>query len=435
MMNQPSLGQFSRYVNHVGVASVFLFAFCAWLNTTGAGIAIDGLLLAFVLSPKARSMCLRDPVFWIFILFAGYIFWSDYRAVTEFPGTATLQHKDAINWLKIFIFLPFAWWLGGDVKRIQWVFTLALLGLVAGNLIHFDWGDFTSFNISTRSGFKFAPAFTGLISTTALLGLLLFSQRIWSLPYPWVIRPFWLAGLYISLFMLLASQARAAWLAAGGIIPLIIAAYCFHSLKKFPRKSFTVILPMGLAVALLLTIMAGSLGPIQSRLKTERTTANALLHGQKPPTGQPANSLSKRYQVQMFGLHKWLERPLLGWGPGSGKDLIVKSNDPELKVKTMQNKEVWLPHCHNTYLESLVRLGVVGSILLLGVTGLIVYTLITAVRQKIIPYDYLLFLIGSSVLLALWNLFDFRVVHADWRAYWIILAGTIYSCRYSFHKS
>jgi O-antigen ligase len=426
----PAPGFFSDPVNYTGVFSVFLFALCAWLSTTGAGIAMIGFLLAFVLSPAARSVCRRDPVFWMFVPFAAFIYWSEYRAIAEFPETAHLQHKEASNWLKIFAFFPFAWWLRGDLKRIQWVLALALAGLVAGNFKHFDWEDLLAFDISVRSGFKFVPAFTGLISTTALLGLLLFARRIWYSRYPWITRSLWLAAIYVALFMLLASQARAAWLAAGLIIPAMLVAFWFHTVRDVSRNRAAALFPMGLAIVLLLAIVAGSFGPIQSRLKTERHTAKALLHGQRPPTGRPSNSLSKRYQVQVFGFQKWLERPLLGWGPGTGEYLIAHSDNPELRVSLKNGGEMWLTHFHNTYLESLVRLGVVGAALLSGVGWVLGATLIGAARRRTIPYDQVLFLGGSSVLLVLWSLFDFRATHTDWRAYWIILAGIIYSCRF-----
>ena len=82
---------------------------------------------------------------------------------------------------------------------------------------------------------------------------------------------------------------------------------------------------------------------------------------------------------------------------------------------------------HNTYLEILVRFGIVGALLLITGALLLIRAVFRAYGAGLMPRDYFLFLLGSFGLVAVWSLFDFRALHTDWRAYWACLAGTAYT--------
>jgi O-antigen ligase len=85
----------------------------------------------------------------------------------------------------------------------------------------------------------------------------------------------------------------------------------------------------------------------------------------------------------------------------------------------------WLDHLHNTYLEVLVRFGLVGALLMVGTLGLLARGFWVAHREGRLPFDYAWFLTGALGLMAVWSLSDFRLLHPDWRSYWILMGGTM----------
>jgi len=133
----------------------------------------------------------------------------------------------------------------------------------------------------------------------------------------------------------------------------------------------------------------------------------------------PDSSFSQRWHAQRFGLDLWQERPWLGWGPGSAKALLKASDDPSVMLTGYGPLE----HLHNTYLEVLVQLGVVGLLLWLALFAALWRSVQLACRAGSVDVDVGNFLLLSLVYLMLWSLFDFHSMQQAWRAYWGVLAG------------
>jgi O-antigen ligase len=185
---------------------------------------------------------------------------------------------------------------------------------------------------------------------------------------------------------------------------------------------------VALATVLLAAMLIAGLGAIR-----QRTLGEMPLLGMAAPesTVQARESPIKyRLGLYRFGFEKWQERPLLGWGPGAVKSLIADSQRPELLQPPKTSGEPHpLDHMHNTYLELLVELGLVGALLLFSIAWLLLRGLWNAYRQGVAPREHFLFVAGALALTAVWSLFDFAVVHWHWR-YFVILTAAI---AYSFH--
>lgn len=418
-----------KIIDYTGRLATCAFGFFAWLSTAGANFALVALLLAFILCRPVWPLCRRDPLVWLSIVFAAYVALRTDFAIKEFPETRHLQIKDAGNWLKLFAFWPVAWWLKGDLKRINRVLVLGVSGLMLGMLMHADWQSLVHMRLMERTGFKLKIVFSGLISATVILGLLVFAPRIWARDQKMAARitfiALWLAGLYLAAYMLLTSLSRGAWLAAVLVISVtVFLRYAVHI--KTPRTSLAKMIP----VTLLALVIAGGLAVlnlerIQSRLYAEGDEAAALLHGEHQQL--PRTSLGFRFHVQLLGLEKWLERPFLGWGTGSTEYLIAHSGRAQLLHPSAEGGVEWMDHLHNTYLEILLRFGILGALLLTTGALLLISAVFRAYRTGAVSRDYFLFLLGSFGLVAIWSLFDFRALHADWRAYWVLLAGMAYT--------
>lgn len=415
-----------KYANYTGVTAALAFAFFAWLSPAGANIALAAFSLAVLLAPSVWPMFCRDPVFGLFAAFAIYVAVGAYFAIDEFPETRKLQIRDASNWLKLFAFLPLAWWLRGDPRRIHWTLILAVGGLLIGMLSKADWSNLYHMTVAERTGFKLRVIFAGLVSASAILGLLVFTPRIRSsrTGTPDLLRlACWLAALYLSSFMLLSSKSRGAWLAALIAVPCALGIrYLSNGKTDLPlRKSTPFVL---LALGVVSGLFALNQDEIHTRLTQENQVVASILHGESQPL--PRTSIGFRHDVQKFGLQKFLERPWLGWGPGSTEHLIETSGRPEL-IHPQANGADWMDHFHNTYLEILVRFGLLGALVLAATVLLMMKNVWHNYKTGILPKDHFAFLAGSFILLAVWSLFDFRVLHGDCRAYWILLAGIAHS--------
>jgi O-antigen ligase len=169
-----------------------------------------------------------------------------------------------------------------------------------------------------------------------------------------------------------------------------------------------------------------NLRTVTTRLSDEKEVFAAVWRGDFEAV--PSAGFGVRVHTFRFGVTKWLERPLFGWGPGSTEYLISHSGLPQLRHSEMAGGEWkagpdWLDHLHNTYLEILVRFGLVGAFLMIGTLGLLVKGLWLARREGRVPLDYAWCLIGALGLMGLWSLSDFRLLHPDWRSYWILMGG------------
>lgn len=426
---ETAAGRFAKIFDYTGLAAALSFAFCAWLSVSGANITLALLALAFFLNFPAWPAYRRETMFWLFVAFALYLLIFGCAATAEFPETSRLQYKDASNWLKLFAFLPLAWWLKGDPRRLEWVWMSAVAGLIIGMLMHVDWQLLSTLALPKRTGFKLKIIFSGLVASTLLLGFLIFASRFLSASARWVWgkRMVWITLLYLAVYMLLSTFSRGAWLAAAIVIPgMVLLRYKTMGLSQI-HKAW---LP-ALAVVVVLAVTVGmNAGKIEKRVLAEADVITSIVEGHQEAL--PVTSIAFRFHVQIYGVHKWLERPLLGWGPGSTEYLLAHSNAPSLLHPQLKGGVDWMDHLHNTYLEILLRFGVLGGAFIGTIVFLIGRGLVRAYRTGRAPREHVLFMAGAFGLLAIWSLFDFRALHADWRAYWVLLAGSAYS--YALHK-
>jgi O-antigen ligase len=413
------------FANYIGQGAVLALGLCAWLSTAGVNVAFAALLLAFLLDPKAVQACARDPLFALAAAFAVYALLGAWAGAAEFPDNRAHQFRDMQNWIKPLAFWPVAWFARGDPARIHRLLLLAVCSLLLGMLSHCDPAELLHFRLPARTGFQLKIIFGGLVSGSALLGLLAFAPRIWRAG-PWrLLRiALWWVALYLSGYMLLAGYSRGAWLAFA-IALIFTASLGFFALQAEWRKPAAAF--GALLAAVMLVFVSLNLDRIGARFAEERETFEAILRGDFEHL--PRTSVGFRLDVQLFGLQRWLERPWLGWGPGATEYLIAHSDNPRLLHPSKDGALDWMDHVHNSYLEVLLRFGLVGAGLLGAAGVFLIGGLIQAYRAGRVPLDCFLFSLGCLLMTAVWSFFDFRLLHGDWRAYWLILAGVAHSFR------
>lgn len=382
------------------------------------------LLLRLIRGPRLQ----HHPVVWLALLFALYAL-----VQLGFPRVEAVQEAQApwvvaLSWVQLIVFVPVAYALGGRERLALRLLLLALIGLVLGTLWRLDWALLTSDAAAffdSRPGFGFPALGYALFSGTALIGLVVLRRRCWArADGRWRL---WALPLWGLAWVLLAegfilTQARGSWLGLGIVGLLGLALWLRRQLRargRIPRA------PVIIATLTLAALIAVNAGEILDRLGEEQGVAEQLLRGELP--AEQVTSISLRWHAQRFGLEHWLQRPWLGWGPGASYPLMLEgfaaSSGADAAAGLWDPVSGVLKHLHNSYLEILTQLGLVGLALWMGIAVLLVLGIIAARRRGELSPDLALFLLLALLYLALWSLFNFRMVHQDFRGYWALLAG------------
>lgn len=128
-------------------------------------------------------------------------------------------------------------------------------------------------------------------------------------------------------------------------------------------------------------------------------------------------SIGIRVHVWRYGLRAWLLSPWLGWGPGTNAlaspffEDKARFSSPEERMKL----PTYATHLHSDVIESLVRLGLIGTCILGTIFLSLLLGLIQAWTIGEVPSDLFLFLILSIVLMFMFSLMEFRIVHVLYR--------------------
>jgi len=384
----------------------------------GVSVGLGLVVLTFLLALARRPLWPLSAGVVLAVVFVGYVLVLG--VVGDYPGgTPAVRMEAAAQWAQLLVFVPVAYVLAGDQARLLRLLGLALVGLILGALWRLDWAllftDTGAF-VERRPGFGFPANVAALFSGTALLGLVMLRQRWWRARGP---RALWLGLWWLALLLVaqgfLLSLSRGAWLALVLTLALGLLWTARTSASQAPPR-WT--LPVTGIIVVLLLLYAG---PMAERFAAEWGSVQAMLAGDIDYA--PESSLSQRWHAQRFGLHAWLSQPWLGWGPGAARALLAASDDPSLMVIGYGP----LKHLHNTYLEVLVQLGLLGLLFWLGLFWLLLRSVFQARRARRIDADVTRFLALALVYLMLWSLFDFHAMQQVWRAYWALLAGAALS--------
>lgn len=409
----------------VGTLGVLTLAATVFTTESLHQYALAFCLCAVAASREDREALRADPVFRFALVFALYLAAQTGWGIFLFPETTGKQIQDFGRWLSILGFIPVACLLRGEVRWLNALLMIAAIGswVRVLQLAYWRWGILRFNTGSLQAGFGMEPSASGLVSAAVLLGLALLSVRVFDacrrrrwwfgLSFPLLA-----AGFYLSAYRLVASQARTAWVA---LFLVLLATLGFQLAAR--RRAFRPLLGM---TAVVLAILAGGIASnaesILARIGPDRDEFAALLKGGTDPTR--VSSLGARFQAQKFGVEKWLERPLLGWGTGSTRHLIQSSGRPELRTRP---GGPFLAHLHNFVLEVLVRFGLLGAGIFVCGGWILIRRLSQAELRRRMPEDLFLFLLGAVAMAAISALTGLHVLNEHWRYFWFIAMGGLYT--------
>lgn len=410
----------ARQVGRVGLQVLFASAFLA------PAVANAGLLLVTAAFPFAVAdwrVLLRQPVVLACAACAIYLVALTVVLRLAPPEAIDVHWSGLWDWLRLALFIPVAFFVRADSAHLGRLLLLCVLGLIIGMLWGLDWVQLLSspqvYLNTSRDGYGFPALGFALFSGTAVLGMVLLRRRWWAGSPAHIL--LWVVCSLLLLQGFLVTQARGAWFSLA-----VTAGFVFIRSRRYRQRPVgppqTRVLRYAAVISVLVVFAATQGQLIVSRLLEEVPAVQDIISRRQEYYSGGA-SVTLRWNAQRFGVETWLRRPLTGWGPDTSHDLMVASGNPKFEAGEDEETKI-LRHLHNTYLELLVQTGVFGFVLAGVLIAALLRGLMQAFRAGRLAADLYLFLLSAFVLTLLWSLFDYRVVHQDWRFYWLLLAGT-----------
>lgn len=410
----PSL----RGVDRIAVTGLYCFALGVFAAPALANVGLGLLALAAAARPRAAWSALsRHPVCLPLLALALYLAAQAVRLALA-PGLTAAGAGVLADLAKLALLLPLGIAVAGQAGRAGRALALAGLSLLLCMALHTRpavlWqalGDG-----QTRLGFGLPMIAFGLYAATALLGLVLLVPA-YTARLPGARRYVLLATAAAAMVVvgmgLLLCRSRGAWLALALTLPPCAVWTLWRGV--LPRPALA-----GLAAVLLAGVLING-EAVARRVADDRAAYEALAvlmgvpaaaHAQ--PAALPGDSVGLRLRLAELALVRWLEQPWLGLGPDAGRQIVVHAGDPELAA---------MAHLHNTYLELLVRFGVLGLAGLAAVLVGLGVGVRRAVRTAALAPPIVIFLAGALSITLIWSAFDFRLLTQDFRFYTVLLGG------------
>ena len=360
------------------------------------------MVLTFLISAWGQRQKLKsDLIFKLFVL-AMVIPWLLFGINALIDYETAIRYRSTNDLLKLFLFLPLAWWIGGSREGAIRMLALAFLGLMTAVALDPDlmqslsmlWArqrvDFGIYN-AQHGGMFFALV---ILFCACSLG-----QRLQhKLALNWVSALLVFIGL-VGLVALLGTKTRAA------ILGLFVAAFVALLLRIRQGNLFQRYHLSTMKAVLVSVLVAGLLSwpatTLYERLAGEKTTIYAVLTGNLDEV--PFVSSGIRIHSWIEALHWIAEKPVTGWGQKARTDVIQLSERfPE------EIKNAGFGHLHNGYLEILLGFGVVGLVFVC-----ILWIVLLRRIRLAASDDLYAFVFYSSILFLVMNLFESFFIYSS----------------------
>ncbi len=419
----------------LGTGSLYLFAFSALLSPTISQVALFLCLVLAVFRWKEFGKDLKGwaptPFMAIFLV---YLILMGWRGAYLFPSTSKLQWEYVIRWSALFFIFPCAFWIKGMEARGFRVLLTGLLGLLCAMVIKTEWHLLPGWLAGNRYCFGFQCLTASLFSSIFLLAAIMFWGRVmdtlkalrakYGSLFPVLCLLLLVSSAIFMVQVLISTQSRAVWSLFAITLVALALGKGIVFLHNKPLVSGTGLLVWCMVLTMLAAMLFHEKATIADRLLQEKNDVQKVLRlewGSLPYE----TSIGIRVHVWIFGLRHWLRSPWLGWGPGT-EILSTPFYEKDATFASLEEKEglrSFATHLHSDMIEGLVRLGLIGTGLLLGIFFAIIYRLITAWKYGLIQTDFFLYLFLSLTLMAAFSLLEFRIVHVPYRHLIILICS------------
>lgn len=452
-------------------------------------VLLAGLVVAALATREAGWQRIRrDPLWHLTLAFWVYLIARTAAALWEDPVDVAARLEIAGKWAAG-AFLPtllFGLWLSEHPRRrLMLLFCLYPIGLVGGALLSLDWREVAAVLAGERDDvgredFGLTGLETGLYLAVVIWGMLVMAPRLWGSRAQTRSFGIRLGGWYLAVALLFQGfvivQTRSTWiiLAFFLLVAVGVAAWrlirrggvpvwCRGAVLALPCLLVVGYLnwgtiaeraaPLGTAVAKALSAARDEGVPAGERSAPAQESAAGA---RGVPAGDAAGagkargphegrapdlegtllasidpSFSLRLHLHALGYELWRERPWFGYGPQDAVPYMQERASDELRyIKESSGYEFeTLAHLHNTYLEILVRFGIVGAAFYAVFLGMTLRALWRAGSTNAASVDQVVFFAGALGMLLLYQWVDFRYPYSNMTAFVGLLAGMVHSFR------
>jgi O-antigen ligase len=415
---------FVKSTHWLGLSGLYLFTLSGGISTAGFNTGLLLMLIALGLQlPTDKRLLLREPLLWSSLLFGFYLLYSAANAINQFPDTTDFQIKRAWRWFMIsgFFSLICAWWIGTSARHLQLLLGLALTGFLLNFVLMTDWSHWQQYSEGTMriNVDRLNPNKIGWYAAVFCTGLIILVYR-YAMAFSRTKPALHLLRLGASVLLcaffglfLLWSQSRAAWLAFCIALMLLVIIHLLRDMNRMGHSlKYTGLLLVTFVAALYLVMQSDI---VHERIDAESETIRSLSTEQIDEL--PKDSIGIRLKIWEFGVEKFLQRPLLGWGLGT------------INMLASIHSGGVVNHLHNFYLETLVGLGLVGTTLLLLNIGILFRIGWKAFRGGALDGNMGSLLLGLLVLTAVFQFFSTHL-GTQGKFLLIFLGGLSYSYRF-----
>lgn len=411
-----------------------LFAF-TWLPAPEIfNIVCILLIIVFIptIAHKSSVNERKDPLIKTSLLFFTYIvisiIWHRFTLPEHFPPTTSDR-----QFLRVLYFIAIAYAITNCKKFTPWLLlTISFIGLVFYLILNIDSSTLMSALQGERVDFGIHNAqHTGIVFSVFLLVFSAFYFRFFNYikKYQGFVRVClltgWLTLFLFSLWGVLVSQTRAVWIALALAIlcvPLLIKIALKLQNKKFPlsrRALFATLTGISIAsVLLMISFDVGTL--VQNRAHQEKVTWESL---RQAATYEKANMTSFEIRIASWSAAtEWIaERPWMGWGGRGSRPLIRHSEYFSESFKKQFN------HLHNSYLQTLVEIGVLGASFIIALIFIVGKKTIQSCQQHNMPIDVFIFSWLFFIFWAVVNIFESYMTFPTGVYFIAVIGGFTYS--------
>ncbi len=338
----------------VGVFSTLLYVYTRIaFKDYVEGLPQNMMVLTFLISAWGQRHKLKSDLMFRLLLLALLIPWLLFGINALIDYETAIKYRSTNDLLKLFLFLPLAWWIGGSRAGAITMLTIAFLGLITAaaldpNLaqsLSMLWAgrrvDFDIYNA------QHGAMFSGLVILFCICYL---SQRVQNVLAVTRGNALLIFAVLIGLAGLVGTQTRAAFLG--------LFVSCFVAFVRAARKGKLfgqnqLSMASGALVLILVTglLTWSAKEVLYDRFVWEQTTFHALLEGNLEEVPFEGTGIRVLSWIESL---KWIaKRPVTGWGQKARSDVILLGFPEDAKGTG---------HLHNGYLEILLGFGAVGFI-------------------------------------------------------------------------
>lgn len=395
----------------VALAGIYMFAFAGPWSTTLVDFGIVMMLAGSLFSLSAIWADIRrERIFWLVMVFFMYVIAHTAIHLHLYPDLDGMKNPHWNHWLRSggIWSLLLGWWLYRNPDHVKPLLLTLLAGLILGTFYQGDHRSLLASDIWSRWVWGYSPNYLGMASGFALLILAswLAHGRRGSLSlWEWAAAS---ALLLILSIMFLSSGSRSAWVAFPFGFAVIVAYALLDSSRRVSVKPLLVVI--GLMFLSVLTIIVFQPEFLLAQLLPDSEAVSKFLALEWAEAARVQSSFGHRLAIWFIGFEAFLQRPLFGWGAGSG-GLIVYSD--ELPYR----------HFHSIYIEVLVSFGLIGAFLLGWLHVLLYARVIAAARSGSISRPMFIALASVTVFFLMKMTNEIRIGQSEGRA----LITTLYA--------